>query len=149
MRKQPYYCGILAECSSYRLDVLRGLISEVTNAAKTSKPVTTDSQMLSIIRKRVTSSENAAAEFKAANREDLRSREAAQIDVLEEYIKDSNSLGDEGITMAIQEVVGKMRTEKLDVNRGSVMKALVGPGGRLDGQLVDNSDVARLVGSML
>lgn len=149
MRKQPYYCGILTECSSYRLDVLRGLISEVTNAAKTSKPVTTDSQMLSIIRKRVKSSENAAAEFKAANREDLRSREAAQADVLEEYIKDSNSLGDEDITMAIQEVVGKMRTEKLDVNRGSVMKALVGPGGRLDGQLVDNSDVARLVGGML
>lgn len=38
-----------------------------------------------------------------------------------------------------------MKAEGKDVNRGSVMKALVAEGGSLDGQLVDKKDVAMLV----
>ncbi len=132
-----------------RLDVLRGLIAEVTNAAKTSKPVTTDSQMLSIIRKRVKSSESAATDFQAAKRDDLKAREVAQIAVLDEYIQDSNYMREEEVTTAIQEIVDRMKMENKEVNRGSVMKALVGPGGSLEGQTVDKSDVARLVGGLI
>lgn len=135
--------------SMKRLDVLRGLISEVTNAAKSSKPVNTDSQMLSIIRKRVKSSKAAAEEFETAKREDLRAREFAQIAVLEDYVKDSNSMGEADITTAIQDVIGKMRTKEKEVNRGSIMKALVGPGGSLADQTVDKSEVSRLVGGMV
>lgn len=105
--------------------------------------------MLNIIRKRVKSSEAAAEEFHTAKREDLRSREAAQAAMLQEYMQDSDSMREEDITAAIQDVVGTMRTEKKEVNRGSVMKALVGPGGTLDGQMVDKSDVARLVGGII
>jgi len=132
-----------------RLDVLRGLIAEVTNAAKTSKPVTTDSQMLSIIRKRVKSSESAATDFQAAKRDDLKAREVTQIAVLDEYIQDSNYMREEEVTTAIQEIVDRMKMENKEVNRGSVMKALVGPGGSLEGQTVDKSDVARLVGGLI
>ncbi len=132
-----------------RLDVLRGLIAEVTNAAKTSKPVTTDSQMLSIIRKRVKSSESAATDFQAAKRDDLNAREVAQIAVLDEYIQDSNYMREEEVTTAIQEIVDRMKMENKEVNRDSVMKALVGPGGSLEGQTVDKSDVARLVGGLI
>ena len=132
-----------------RLDVLRGLIAEVTNAAKTSKPVTTDSQMLSIIRKRVKSSESAATDFQAAKRDDLKAREVAQIAVLDEYIQDSNYMREEEVTTAIQEIVDRLKMENKEVNRGSVMKALVGPGGSLEGQTVDKSDVARLVGGLI
>lgn len=105
--------------------------------------------MLNIIRKRIKSSEAAAEEFSNAKREDLRSREAAQVAMLQEYIQDSDSMGEEDITVAIQAVIGTMRTEKNEVNRGSIMKALVGPGGTLDGQIVDKSDVARLVGGII
>lgn len=112
-----------------------------------SKPITTDPQMLNIIRKRLKSSEAAAAEFEAADRQDLKDREVAQIAVLDEYVQDSNSLGEQAITAAIQDVIGKMRSEKKEVNRGTIMKALVGPGGSLEGQMVDKSDVAKLVGS--
>ncbi|MCJ1452140.1 hypothetical protein MMC28_002482 [Mycoblastus sanguinarius] len=134
---------------SFRLDVLRGLISEVTNAAKTSKPVTTDSQMLNIIRKHVKSSEAAAGEFSNAKRDELKDREVAQIAVLQEYMKDSDIMGEEDVTKAIQDVIGNMRTDGKQVTGGSVMKALVGPGGSLDGQLVDKKDVARLVQGMI
>lgn len=132
-----------------RLDVLRGLISDVTNAAKTSNPVNTDSQILAIIRKRVKSSKAATDEFQTAKREDLRAREIAQIAMLEDYVKASESMGEADITTAIQDAIETMRTEEKEVNRGSVMKALVGPGGSLADQTVDKSEVSRLVGGMI
>lgn len=120
-----------------RLDVLRGLIADVANAAKTSKPVTTDAQMLNIIRKRVKSSEAAVEEFQSAKRDDLKDREVAQMAVLEAYIGDSGSMGEDEITMAVQDVIGRMRSEGKTVNQGSVMKSIVGPGGVLEDQAVD------------
>lgn len=127
-----------------RLDVLRGLISDVTNAAKTSKPITTDAQMLKIIQKRVKSSEAAVEEFQSAKRDDLKDREVAQIAILEAYI-DSDSMGEDDITRAIQDVIGKLRSEEKTVNQGSVMKSLVGPGGTLEDQLVDKQVIVKLV----
>ena len=133
----------------FRLDVLRGLIAETTNAAKTSTPVTTDSHMLNLIRKKVKSSQGALAEFEAAGRADLKDREAAQIGVLEDYVKDSNVMSEEDMAQAVQDSIGRLRTERQKTDKGSVMKALIGPGGALDGQLVDKKDVARLVDGML
>lgn len=127
-----------------RLDVLRGLISDVTNAAKTTSPVTTDAQMLKIIQRRVKSSEAAVEEFQSAKRDDLKDREVAQIAVLEAYI-DSNVMEENDITRAIQDVIGRMRSEEKIVNQGSVMKSLVGPGGTLENQPVDRQIVFRLV----
>jgi len=133
----------------FRLDVLRGLISDVTNAGKTTKPVNTDSQVLAIIRKRVKSSEAAADEFHTAKREDLRARETAQIAMLKEYIRDDNSMGEAEITAAILDVIRKMKAEEKEVHRGSVMKALVGPEGCLADQSVDKTEVSRLVGGLI
>ena len=130
------------------MDVLRGIIAETTNAAKTSTPVTTDSQLLSLIRKRIKTSEAAVVEFQAAERSDLRDREVAQIAILNEYVQSSNSLDKEAITSAVQETIRKMKTENNNINRGVVMKALVGPGGSLEGQTVDKSEVARIVGDL-
>ena len=131
--------------SGSRLDVLRGLIADVTNAAKTSKPVASDGQMLNIIRKRIKNSEAAVEEFQNANRDDLKVREVAQIAVLESYIGESASLGEDEITRVIQDVIGRLRTEETVVNQGSVMKSLVGAGGTLEDQAVDRQVVARLV----
>ena len=128
-----------------RLDVLRGLISDITNAAKTSTPVTTDAQMLKILRKRVKSSEAAVEEFQSARRDDLKEREVAQIAVLEAYIGDNDSMGEDDIIRAIQDVIGRLRSEEKTVNQGSVMKSMVGPGGTLENQTVDKQVVAKLV----
>ena len=123
-------------------------MSDVTNAAKSSQPVATDSQMLNIIRKRVKSSVAAAEEFSNAKREDLRSREIAQITVLQEYMP-SEALKEEDLKITIQSVIGVMRTESKQISLGSVMKTLVAVGGPLDGQLVDKKDVAKIVQGML
>lgn len=134
---------MLTYCAN-RLDVLRGIISEVTNAAKSSKPIHTDGQMINIIRKRMKSSASAAAEFSNAKRDDLQEKERKQIAVLEEYLP-SHHVDEEEVTSAIQRVIGELRTERKDATQGMIMKALVGPGGILDGQNVDKKDVARLV----
>lgn len=131
------------------LDVLRGIISETTNAAKTSSPVNTDSQMLNTLGKRIKSAQSAVSDYEKAKRMDLRDREAAQIVVMEEYMRGSDILGKEDIAIAVQQVIGDMRTKEKKVDRGSVMKALVGPGGTLDGQSVDRKDVAKTVDEML
>ncbi len=139
----------IADLRQSRLDVLRGLIAETTNAAKTSTPVTTDSHMLSIIRKKIKSSQGAITEFETAGRSDLKDKESAQIIVLEDYVQSSNVMSEMDMTQAIQDSIGKMRTNGLKTDKGSVMKALVGPGGALDGHLYDKKDVARLVDGML
>ena len=123
-------------------------MSDITNAAKSSQPVATDSQMLNIIRKRVKSSVAAAEEFSNAKREDLISREIAQITVLQEYMP-SETLKEEDLKTTVQNVIGVMRTESKQISLGSVMKTLVAIGGPLDGQLVDKKDVAKIVQGML
>lgn len=123
-------------------------MSDVTNAAKSSQPIATDSQMLNIIRKRVKSSVGAAEEFSNAKREDLRSREIAQITVLQEYMP-TITLKEEELKTAIQNVFGAMRMEGKQISQGSVMKTLVAVGGPLDGQLIDNKEVAKIVKGML
>lgn len=132
-----------------RLDVLRGLIAETTNAAKTSTPVTTDSHMLKIIQKKIKSSREVIVQFEEAKRADLKEKESAQVKVLEEYMKDSGIMSDEDLTIAIQQSIGTMRTEGTKTDKGSVMKHLVGPGGALENQLVDKKEVARIVDGML
>lgn len=105
--------------------------------------------MLSLIRKKIKSSQGALADFEVAGRTDLKDKEAAQIMVLEDYVKNSNIMSEESMTQAIQDSIGNMRTNGHKTAKGSVMKALVGPGGALDGQLFDKKDVARLVDGML
>ena len=100
--------------------------------------------MLKIIQRRVKSSEAAIEEFQSAKRDDLKDREVAQIAVLEAYI-DRNVMGENDITRAIQDVIGRMKSEEKIVNQGSVMKSLVGPGGTLENQAVDRQVVVSLV----
>lgn len=101
--------------------------------------------MLQIIRKRVKSSEAAVEEFQSAKRDDLKDREVAQIAVLEAYISNSDSMGEDDIKTAIQDAIYKMRSEEKTVNQGSVMKSIVGPGGTLEDRMVDKQVVAKLV----
>lgn len=132
-----------------RLDVLRGLISDTTNANKTSNPATTDSHILQIIRKRAKSSEDASKEASNANRSDLVDKEEQQIAILNAYVKNSNMMSEDDLRAAIQQSIGQLRTNGSKTDKGSVMKALLSPGGSLDGQLVDKKEVTKIVDGML
>lgn len=133
----------------YSLNVLRALLAEITNASKTSSPIKTDLQLLSLLRKRAAASRTAVQEFSAANRVDLKDKEEAQVAVLEEYAGEVDTVGEEEITRVVGELIGRMRTDKKKVDLGSVLKALVGPGGGFDGKPVEKAEVAKIVKGML
>ncbi|MCJ1245004.1 hypothetical protein MMC30_002205 [Trapelia coarctata] len=132
-----------------RLNVLRAVLAETTNASKTSSPIRTDVQLLSLLRKRIAVSKSAAEEFSAANRDDLRDKEQAQVAVMEEYAAGVKTVGQDEITEVVARIIGKMRTDGQTVNTGSALKALVGPGGEFEGKAVDKAEVARIVKGML
>lgn len=134
---------------SYSLNVLRALLAEITNASKTSNPIKTDIQLLSLLRKRAAASRSAAQEFSAANRADLSDSELSQVAVLEEYASGVETVGEEEIKKVVAKVIDQMRTKGHAVNAGSLLKALVGPGGEFNGKPVENAEVAKVVKRML
>lgn len=131
------------------MNVLRALIAEYTNAAKTSSPIKTNIQLLALLRKRIAASKSAAVEFSAANRSDLKDKEEAQITVLEEYAGGVETMDEADVTRIVGDLLGKMRTAAHRVDIGTVLKTLFGPGGALDGKPVERGEVARVVKGML
>lgn len=134
-----------------RLNVLRALIAEVANSAKTSNPILTDMQLLSLLRKRTAAAKSAQEEFKAAGREDLVEKEQQQVEVLDEYAGCVETMGAEDISNAVQAVVdqAKAAAGNVKLNMGDVLKKVLGAGGSLEGKPVDRAEVARVVKRLL
>ncbi|KAK4629737.1 Altered inheritance of mitochondria protein 41, mitochondrial [Fulvia fulva] len=129
-----------------RLNVLRSLISDVNNSTKTSNPIKTDMQLVSLLRKRAAAAKEASDEFKAAGREDLVEKEEAQAAVLEEYAGSVETMSANDIKDAVNKVVEEAKAVAQEkINMGDVLKKLVGAGGSLEGNPVDRSEVARAV----
>lgn len=131
-----------------RLDVLRAVIAETTNAAKTSKPVETDIQLLALLRKRAAAGMEAAAQFRASNRHDLEEKEMAQVKIVDEYASQVQTLGQDQVEEIIKQVTAKLHASG-QLNEGSVMKALFGPSGALTGQAVERGTIARRVKELI
>lgn len=129
-----------------RLNALRGLLAEVTNQAKTTNPIKTDMQLLSLLRKRTTAAKAAGEEFKAAGREDLLEKEEAQAAIFEEYAGGVETMPESDVKAAVTKVVDEAKAiAEGKVNMGDVLKKILGPGGSLEGKPVDRSEVARIV----
>ncbi|KAL3471853.1 hypothetical protein BJX99DRAFT_16139 [Aspergillus californicus] len=133
-----------------RLNVLRALISETNNSLKTSSPIQTDLQLLSLIRKRVASSKDSAQQFIDANRPDLKEKEDKAQAILEEYGSEVQTLGLNEIKQIVSEEVNNLKeagSKKIEV--GMVIKALYAPGGGLNGKPAERSEVARIAKEVL
>lgn len=127
-----------------RLNVLRALLADVTNASKTANPITTDVQLLSVIRKRSSASRDASAQFAAAGRKDLVEKEDAQSRILDELAGEVETVGKEEMEKAIREAIEQTKAQG-PVILGQVMKALIGEGGSLAGKSVDRKELAAAV----
>lgn len=136
---------ILSFTYYYSLNVLRALISETNNAAKTSSPIQTDIQLLSLIRKRASAAKEAAQQFAEADRPDLKEKEDAQIAILEEYAGHVKTLGVEEVEAVISKEISAIKEAGKKLEVGQVLKALFAPGGALDGKPADRKEVAGLV----
>ncbi|KAF2971113.1 hypothetical protein GQX73_g2481 [Xylaria multiplex] len=128
-----------------RLSVLRAALSAVLNASKTPSPITTDAALVALLRKQARGCAEARDEFAAAGREDLVSKEEAQIAVLDEYMVGSGveELSGDQLISVVQEVVAGLGDEKPKM--GDIMKTLLAPGGPLDGKNFEKAELARVV----
>lgn len=142
----------MKEKDTNRLNVLRGLLAEVTNAAKTNNPVKTDMQLLSMLKKRAATAKQASGEFKSAGRDDLVEKEEDQVKVLEEYAGDVKTLSTDDIRDAVMKTVDEAKAQQSapgKINMGDILKRLLAPGGILDGKPVEKAEVARIVKEVL
>lgn len=131
-----------------RLNVLRGVISDYNNASKTSQPIKTDVQLLSVLRKKRASSEAAIQEAKAANRNDIAEKQEQEMKVMDEYASSVALMSEDDLRKAIQTVVKKMK----DAAAGSELKAgrVLGEVFKnLQGQTVDTQQVPKIVNELL
>lgn len=132
-----------------RLNVVRGILNEVTNSSKTATPIKTDMQLLSLLRKRAAAAETAKKEFNDAGRSDLIEKENAQLDVLNEYAGSVETWDDAQIQNAVATAVESMKSSGAKINMGDVLKKLFAPGGDLDGKPVEKSKVSVVVKQLL
>ncbi|OOF94929.1 hypothetical protein ASPCADRAFT_208581 [Aspergillus carbonarius ITEM 5010] len=127
-----------------RLNVVRALISETNNAAKTNSPIETDLQLLSLIRKRIAASKEAVKEFQAENRPDLKETEEKQVTILEEYGAQVETMSLDDIKAIVSEELAKLKETGKKAEVGPLLKSLFAPGGALDGKPAERAEVAKI-----
>ena len=133
--------------SHARLDVLRALIAEATNATKASKPIQTDIQLLALLRKRIAAATDAAEQFQSAGRQDLVEKEMGQIRIISEYASVVKTVGDGEVADIVRQVLEKRRSEGQQVSQGALLKDLFA--GPLADQPVERGAVAAQVKKLL
>lgn len=127
-----------------KLNVLRALLSQSLNASKTNSPIVTDMQMLALVRKNAAASKQAAAEFVEAGRQDLADKEAEQMRVMEEYIGEVKTVGEEEIRKVVGEVVEGLKGAGGKLQMGEVLKKVFSK-EVLGERNVERATVARIV----
>ncbi|PGH35904.1 hypothetical protein GX50_01229 [[Emmonsia] crescens] len=132
-----------------RLNVLRAIISETNNAAKTSSPIKTDLQLLKLISKRTAALKDAKGQYMDAGRTDLSENADKELEVLNGYASQVETTSVEEIQAAVSKAIEKMRASEEKPNIKLVMKALVGPGGSLEGKPVQTAEIARIVKELI
>lgn len=136
--------------SKPKLTVLRSLLAEITNASKGSKPITTNTQLLSVVRKKQSAAETAIREFKDSGRQDLADKETEEKNVLDEYVASfgGGEANPEQVESSIKAVIEELKPGGGKVVMGDVLKRLLGPGGALEGK-ADGKTVAATVKRIL
>ena len=92
-----------------RLNVLRALLAEITNASKTAKPIENDATLYLLLNKQIASSEKAVEEFASAKRDDLVQKETLQMDVLKGYKHEIPTVTQDDMDKVINSVVDELK----------------------------------------
>ena len=142
---QCHYWQVADQIATFRLNVLRGLLADIVNCSKINRAITHDHQVVSLLRSRIKLSQNAAVEFAAAEREDLKANEEEQVSILQGYLEGLETISDEDIKNAALEALDVLRTQGKKIHMGAIIKALIGADGRFYGKYLDMPSVTRIV----
>ncbi|KAG0124319.1 Yqey-like protein-domain-containing protein [Tuber indicum] len=105
-----------------RLNVIRGILSDISNASKTTNPPSTDLDILALINETKTKSAASIAEFREAGREDLVEKETGQVTILDIYAGMVQRVGKEEITAVVNGVIKAAKEAGEMVDIGNVIK---------------------------
>lgn len=128
-----------------RLSVLRGLTAAFVNelVATSRKPTDSlpDEDVLSVIRRMVKQRKDSIEQFRKGSREDLASREEAELKILETYLP--KMMSREEIEPVVKAKIAEMNADKskAGILTGAVMKELKGK--------ADGADVKAVIDSLL
>ncbi|KAF2271473.1 GatB/YqeY domain-containing protein [Westerdykella ornata] len=128
-----------------RLNVLRSLMAEITNASKTPNPVNSDAKLLVLLKKQIASSEKALEEFEMAKRDDLVEKERGQIQVLKGYLEEIPVLSKEQVDRLVDEAVRSLQGSGEKADFKSVMRDVM---KQISGKPVDQSYVVEKIKSV-
>jgi hypothetical protein len=125
------------------------VLADITNSTKTATPIKDDIALLSLLKKRISTSKSSIEEFSQADRKDLVTKEEEQLGVLEEYAGEVKTMREDDIRIAIAEAVDGLRSDGKQLTVGDVMKRTMGPGGALHSKMVEKPIVARITKEVL
>src|ERR1700759_463049 len=105
-----------------KLNVVRGILADITNSSKTASPVKDDLALLALLRKRITAAKQAAQQAEEVGRPDLVDKEAEQMGILEQYAGNVKTISDEEIQQSITRIVEQLQKEGKEVVTGNILK---------------------------
>ncbi|KAL4927320.1 uncharacterized protein BDV17DRAFT_131073 [Aspergillus undulatus] len=127
-----------------RLNIIRAIIGDYNNSQKSPNPITSDLQLLSVIRKRIRASEDAAQQCQLVNRLDLKEKEDKAQAILKEYGSHVKTLNDDEVREAVLRQITEMKDAGTEVHVGAVFKELFKQGGPLFQQPADGKKVKEI-----
>ncbi|KAF2877655.1 Yqey-like protein-domain-containing protein [Massariosphaeria phaeospora] len=107
-----------------RLDVIRAILAEITNASKTAKPISSDARLYSLLQKQINAARSAIDEFSNAKRDDLVEKEQGQLKILKDYTQEIPTVSAEEMDRIVADVV--QRLDKSEVKFGPIMGKVMG-----------------------
>lgn len=140
-----HFRHVAEKFAATRLNVLRGVLADIINSSKINRAITQDSQVVAILKSRLKLSENAAAEFAAAEREDLKANEEAQVSILQGYLDGLETVPEKDIKNAALKALDILRLEGKKIHQGAVIKLLLSPDAPFQGKHLDMPSVTRIV----
>ncbi|MBU3968613.1 GatB/YqeY domain-containing protein [Patescibacteria group bacterium] len=125
-----------------RLSVLRGMLASFVNelVATKRKPdeILPNEDALTVVKRLVKQRKDSFEQFRAGRREDLASKEEAELKILEKYLPEMMSYEEiEKVILAKKEELGVADKSKMGILMGAVMKELKGK--------ADGGDVKKII----
>lgn len=128
-----------------KLDVLRLLKTAIKNLLvehKNSNGTLTDAEIMEVLLRQAKQRQDSIEQFRAAQRDDLADKEAAELCILQEYLP--TPLSPEELTAAIDAAIATTGATKAQ-DMGKVMAAIMEQyKGRVDGKLLSTTVRGRL-----
>lgn len=125
--------------SNHRLNVIKGVLANITNAEKINKPMNSEEKIRKHMLKLAESQRSTAQQFEAANRNDLRDKELAQVAILEAYAAEVKVVPQGQLKDTILKAIEIKKSEGQACNIGTILQVLRRKDGPLQGETFDNA----------